>query len=535
MCSIPTLVVIFLVTACGSQADARREFAARGHAAEQRSPARFAPERFGQQQTQPQVRPIAMLTGDAVAKSHAAFLRHWHNEEIVNAWFNCQDFYHGLFVPLLCLTFILGWATRPQLSAGCLPEGFGWFRFIFMAAWIFAAAADWLQGPYVYALYASYGFAPKEIAQLFVVGFGSSMVFGTFVGSLADRFGRKRCALLYCVLYAASCMTKHFNVYEVLMVGRMFGGISTSLLFSTFECWMVAEHGKRPDFGEPLLRYMFGLMFFSMYAVAIVAGICAQWATQLHAQTPLDAFGGHFYIGGFTAPFDLAMVMLLLAAVPISLFWEENMGDCRQSSSIYSGLQSACKAIVANPRIATLGLIAAAFEGSMFAFVFNWTPALETQAAKPPHGLAFSLLMMACMCGASTFNLVSSNVRSTAVLFAALSFAAVAFVLAAGGLRDALLGLVFCTFLLFEFCVGVYFPAMGMLKSDMVPEASRAGVYNLFRVPLNFIVCVLLLTNLSLRDCFLMCSGFLLVATGCVGALHYSETPVHKAGQLKVV
>jgi hypothetical protein len=46
--------------------------------------------------------------------------------------------------------------------------------------------ADWLQGPYVYALYESYGYDSSDIAKLFITGFGSSMIFGTFVGSLAD-------------------------------------------------------------------------------------------------------------------------------------------------------------------------------------------------------------------------------------------------------------------------------------------------------------------------------------------------------------
>lgn len=47
--------------------------------------------------------------------------------------------------------------------------------------------ADWLQGPHVYALFSSYGMTSKQINQLFVVGFGSSMVFGTVVGSFADK------------------------------------------------------------------------------------------------------------------------------------------------------------------------------------------------------------------------------------------------------------------------------------------------------------------------------------------------------------
>jgi hypothetical protein len=46
---------------------------------------------------------------------------------------------------------------------------------------------DWLQGPYVYALYEKYGYSPAQIGQLFIAGFGASLVVGTFVGALADR------------------------------------------------------------------------------------------------------------------------------------------------------------------------------------------------------------------------------------------------------------------------------------------------------------------------------------------------------------
>lgn len=48
-------------------------------------------------------------------------------------------------------------------------------------------AGDWLQGPYVYYLYSQYGFGKGEIGHLFIAGFGSSMFFGTIVGSLADK------------------------------------------------------------------------------------------------------------------------------------------------------------------------------------------------------------------------------------------------------------------------------------------------------------------------------------------------------------
>jgi predicted MFS family arabinose efflux permease len=44
-----------------------------------------------------------------------------------------------------------------------------------------------------------------------------------------------------------SCATKHSPDYKILMVGRVLGGIATSLLFSAFESWLVAEHFKVAD------------------------------------------------------------------------------------------------------------------------------------------------------------------------------------------------------------------------------------------------------------------------------------------------
>ena len=50
-----------------------------------------------------------------------------------------------------------------------------------------ATARDGLQGPHVYRLYDFYGFDMGQIGKLFIAGFGSSMVFGTVVGALADK------------------------------------------------------------------------------------------------------------------------------------------------------------------------------------------------------------------------------------------------------------------------------------------------------------------------------------------------------------
>jgi len=70
----------------------------------------------------------------------------------------------------------------------------------------------------------------------------------------------------------------------------------------------------------------------------------------------------------------------------------------------------------------------------------------------------------------------------------------------------------FLSFLLFEVCVGVYFPTMGTMKSVIVPENKRVAIYNLYRVPLNFIVLTSLLTDLTYRTSFIVCTLMLATA-----------------------
>ena len=88
----------------------------------------------------------------------------------------------------------------------------------YLFVYLFAACSDWLQGPYVYALYDAYGYSQHDIAVLFVAGFGSSMVFGSFVGGMADQGGRKKFVILFAIIYSLSCMTKRKLVYIVVRV-----------------------------------------------------------------------------------------------------------------------------------------------------------------------------------------------------------------------------------------------------------------------------------------------------------------------------
>merc|ERR1719159_715717 len=44
------------------------------------------------------------------------------------------------------------------------------------------------------------------------------------------------------------------------------------------------------------------------------------------------------------------------------------------------------------------------------------------------------------------------------------------------------------SFFAFEFCVGMYFPLIGTLRSLYLPEEYRGAIMNLFGIPLNMLV-----------------------------------------------
>ncbi|KAL5715486.1 hypothetical protein ACHQM5_017297 [Ranunculus cassubicifolius] len=172
----------------------------------------------------------------------------------------------------------------------------------------------------VYVLY-TYGFGKGDIGRLCIAGFGSSMLFGTIVGSLADKTGRKRACVTYCITYILSCATKHSPQYKILMVGRILGGIATSLLFSSFESWLIAEHNKR-NFEQQWLSITFSkAIFFGNGLVAILAG--------LFGNVLADTLGF-----GPVASFDAAVVFLAIGMAIILSSWNENFGDPSESKDL---------------------------------------------------------------------------------------------------------------------------------------------------------------------------------------------------------
>jgi len=462
----------------------------------------------------------------------------------------------GISCVLTLAVSLLARETRGQSTKH--DASFRSFQRLYLTVYWAATFSDWLQGPYIYAIYESYGISAGDNAILFVVGFGSSMVLGTWVGSMADTMGRKKTAIVYCVCYIVHNLTKHVNDYHVLLLGRLCGGIATSLLFCVFDSWLVSEHNSR-GFDPELLSKTLSLASFGNAIGAVLAGIVAELAANVMEakevtsalHTPLVLLLTSFsktatvHIGGYCTPFDVSNGILGLCAILIKGLWTENYGQQDHGQGQRRATMCKTRDIPAVVRswvaagvwpvrlvfnsceIFCCGVVCSLFEASMFIFIFQWTPALtEAGAAKPPYGMIFATFMVPCMLGSKVFGILARSFSAERIGQGVLLVALGSHALPAVSSSPEVC---FCAFLFFDFAVGMYFPMIGTLKGAIVPEASRSTIYSIYRVPLNFIVVAALVQKCDVRtafSCTTVMLGVALVAQlRLVSALRRSTRP----------
>ena len=449
----------------------------------------------------------------------------------------------------------------------------------YLPVYLLATCADWLQGPYKYAVYSAYGYDQHDISILFVAGFGSGMSLGSVVGGLADSWGRKRMTLVYCACYTLSCLAKHFRPFWMLLVGRVLGGIATSLLFSVFDAWLIRAHAIRridksylsdsfsaANFGSSVVAILAGLVANSVVGTTADRGITSTlrpafqnaariWTVQEAEDSNHggDALGpplnkddkrwsiAWVYIGGGISAFDLALIPLALCFLLALASWDENYGEecvdsgdgrataIMASATVASGtnrkgkvklgmlasLRRASAAVWQSSGILNLCAVSSFFEGAMYVFILLWTPALraldkhpeEPDYAGPPLGIVFATFMVCCMLGTSVFAILTSmGVRPSRLLVFVLFLSATSCLIISRTSNDTMS---YLAMLLFEACIGAYYPAMSTVKGNIVPEDQRAAIYSVFRLPLNLVVLLNLLSNLRFEQSFGLCSAML--------------------------
>ncbi|KAH6679578.1 hypothetical protein B0J14DRAFT_614727 [Halenospora varia] len=449
-----------------------------------------------------------------------------------------MNFYDSAFILLISGCGLLTWQqyrgqeekpeekalTQNAVTPRAKAEASQFIR-LFLTVYCLVMGSDWLQGPYVYSLYKDqFGLQERIVGLLFVTGFLSGAISGYYVGQFADKHGRRTACLIFCVTYSTACFSTLVPSLPALFFGRVFGGLSTSLMYSAFESWMVTEfHKRRIDHSGTSLSSMFGIMTTMNSIVAIVAGVLSEWLVQI--------------TGTRRAPFMASASLLTIAFWIIWAYWSENYGDSHTQSNPPSlsspsshspATKSVLQTILTDKRILTLGLASCFFEGSMYLFVFFWTPALKAAHSQAlpsanhsenlPYGMIFACFMASVMLGSLLFNLIISKhqllapSRLLTIIFATASSSLLVTIV----LKSEVL--TFWSFCVFELCVGMYWPSVGYLKGRFVEDGVRARVYGMLRIPLNVFVVValsLIKEGEAYRNSvFLVCSGLLVVTSG---------------------
>ncbi|CAB1330114.1 unnamed protein product [Coregonus sp. 'balchen'] len=242
--------------------------------------------------------------------------------------------------------------------------------------YLLALSVDWLQGPNLYKLYRNYSFLESQIAILYVVVLASCVLFAPVASRLTQVLGRRRTCLLFCVTYSACCLTKLSRDYLVLILGRMPGCLSTSLLSTAFEAWYVHTFTKAASWNHGLA-----------VGAGLVANMLAVW---LHL--------------GPVVPFLLAvpcMGNLWLGGAdrlrPGEEGWKSGRGQqdalarsaplARASARarFWRNCQEGLRCLLSDRRVMLLGGVQALFESVLYIFIFLWTPVLDHYG--PPLGI----------------------------------------------------------------------------------------------------------------------------------------------------
>ncbi|KAI9906850.1 hypothetical protein PsorP6_004465 [Peronosclerospora sorghi] len=424
-------------------------------------------------------------------------------------------------------------------------RAFTLFQRQYLVVYAFVMFADWLQGTHMYSLYQvdAESFSPfhlhllfchyksaynLNVGVLFLTGFFSSIVFGNFIGPLVDKYGRRKACLFYCALEVVINILENIPNMVLLLVGRMLGGISTSLLFSAFESWMVTEHRAR--FSKNLLAKTFALASEINGIVAVLSGLIAQIAAEAI---------------GDIGPFRVAVVVTIVAAAFV-FSWSENYGS--PLKTVNEKLEkmgiSEDKEVRSNDdsdmsgNAYALGFCYSLFEGAMYVFVFLWHPTLEVVVPdmRLPSGLVFSSFMLSMASGGKIFDLINTlRFREELLLFMATAASAISLLIPTVAWVTEDYRFIFGGFLAFEVsccgrkrysdlinvCVGIISPCCATLRSRYFPNDQLSTNLTLFRLPANALVVIGICgaTYWTREQLYYGCSVVLAAATGCAGKL----------------
>ena len=353
----------------------------------------------------------------------------------------------------------------------------------YLIAFVITRSAMWAKAPYLYTLFMTvHKFSMAEIGILYFVDAVAALIFGPITGQLADKYGRR----LFCHCYNFSIILNLLLRMQgsriLAYLAQVVTGFGAGLISTTFEAWVVSESEKDFEgYKKEAERFRKNLFVKSNVYDAVVSIITSIVCAFIYS-----------YLGIY-APFWISIFLSLAASIVIAVLWDENELQLKKSEDTKEQLKNAMKEFN-KMEVLCIGLIEGIAMACLNIYLFSWTPILKQSTPGGMNvGFIFTSMVLTMIVGTKSYEVLIVNLHfdyymsiAGCLFFQGLLLFLVYYV-------DSFLArMIFLA--LFNGLTGFYNPLNSIVKSNILVEKYRALLMNLFRVPLNTYVIIVLLT-----------------------------------------
>ncbi|KAF0992768.1 hypothetical protein HZS_4369 [Henneguya salminicola] len=315
--------------------------------------------------------------------------------------------------------------------------------------YLLALLVEWLQGPYLFRLYADYClFDEKYIAILYIIGVIVAPLVMPFIPILIEFLSPLGTTLLFTMFSFIALITKLSTSFKIHIISRILATISITNMLICIDEWYAKEIAKarfvssdNPE-KRRTTKIWGNLLELSVSGMAIISGIIADCAA-------------HWLYFGFAAPYIFAIVPLFflvyflirhklsnsttgftsrtIDTLDIDILVNE---ECICGTTIYHkrrvgcylrGIKDTLQSIYIHKRFALLfsSVLQSLIDCTIYVYTLSWTPILEYSIAHStnddfiylPLGIIFSCFLASIMIGNVMFRILSSySVLPTKIL-----------------------------------------------------------------------------------------------------------------------
>ena len=355
------------------------------------------------------------------------------------------------------------------------------FRYLF--AYILTRAAMWSKAPYLYTLYSTvHQFTMSEIGILYLIDAVAAFICGPITGQFADKYGRRLFCHVYNFSIILNLLLRMAGTKPLAYVSQIITGIGAGLINTTFEAWVVSE--ARKDFGtyeierDRFLKKLFRTQnILDAIMSIVISGVCAVI----------------YSIWGLYAPLWISIAFSLFGSIAIAILWGENKPMADSKVSAMSQFKDACLELEKR-EVFCVGLIESIVMAVLNIFLFSWTPILkESTPGEINVGFIFTCMVLTMILGTKIYEMVILHLGCDYYGSIACSLF----------IEGGLFMIVFFadSFMIRLLCLsaingiqGFFNPLNSIIKSKILVEKYRALLMNIFRIPLNLYVIIVLVT-----------------------------------------